>query len=70
VSVNHVLEIVGRVADRPPILTVDSAQKGDMRHTYANTDLARADLAFEPTVTLEQGLAAEYAWLKQSLDTL
>ena len=70
VSVNHVLEIVGRVADRAPILTVDSAQKGDMRHTYANTDLARADLAFEPTVTLEQGLAAEYAWLKQSLDTL
>ncbi len=70
VSVNEVLEIVGRVSGRRPVVVVDSAQKGDMRHTYANTDLARADLAFEPAVTLEQGLAAEHAWLKDTLDTL
>jgi UDP-glucose 4-epimerase len=68
VSVNEVLQMIGRVAGRQPIISVDSAQKGDMRHTYANTDLARADLAFEPTVALEQGLAAEHAWLKQTLD--
>ena len=38
-------------------------QKGDMRHTYADTSLARADLAFQPTIDLERGLAAECAWL-------
>jgi UDP-glucose 4-epimerase len=63
VSVNHVLEIIGRVAGRQPRVVVDSVQKGDMRHTYADTRLAQADLDFAPTVSLEQGLAAEYAWL-------
>jgi len=70
VSVNEVLDMVGRVSGRQPIIAVDRAQKGDMRHTYADTGLARADLAFEPTVKLEQGLAAEHAWLKDTLDTL
>ena len=41
VSVNDVLEMIGRVTGRPPIVTVEPAQKGDMRHTYADTSLAR-----------------------------
>ena len=65
VTVNEVLEIIGRVSARRPIVTVDAAQKGDMRHTYADTSLARADLRFAPSVTLEQGLAAEYRWLAE-----
>ncbi len=65
VSLLDVLEMVGRVTGRPPVVHQDPAQKGDMRHTYADTTMARLDLGFVPTVTLEQGLAAEYAWLKQ-----
>ena len=67
VSVNQVLEMVGRVSGRQPLITVDAAQKGDMRHTYADTSLARADLGFAPSVTLEQGLAAECRWLAELL---
>jgi UDP-glucose 4-epimerase len=63
VSVNDVLEMIGRVAGRKPLINVDPVQKGDMRHTYADTSLARADLGYAPTVGLEQGLAAEYQWL-------
>jgi UDP-glucose 4-epimerase len=63
VSVNQVLEMIGRVAGRRPRITVDPAQKGDMRHTFADTSLARAELGFRPTVTLEEGLTAEYQWL-------
>jgi nucleoside-diphosphate-sugar epimerase len=63
VSINEVLDIIGRVAGRRPRITVGSAQKGDMRHTYADTSLARRDLEFAPTVTLEEGLAAEQQWL-------
>ena len=37
--------------------------KGDMRHTYADTTLAKADLGFQPSYDLERGLAAEYSWL-------
>jgi nucleoside-diphosphate-sugar epimerase len=44
-------------------VNVDPAQKGDMRHTYADTSRAREDLGYVPAVGLEAGLAAEYQWL-------
>jgi UDP-glucose 4-epimerase len=67
VSVNQVLEMVARVSGRRPLVTRDPAQKGDMRHTYADTSLARADLGFVPSVSLEEGLAAEHQWLTEIL---
>ena len=67
VSVNEVLDLIGRIAERRPNVRVDSVQKGDMRHTYADTSLARADLGFAPTVGLEAGLTAEYQWLNDIL---
>src|SRR3989442_6639106 len=39
VSVNHVLDLIGRIAGRKPLVAVDAAQKGDMRHTYTDTSL-------------------------------
>ncbi len=63
VSVNQVLDIIGRVAGRPLDVRREPSQKGDMRDTFADTALARADLGFIPTVTLEEGIAAEYRWL-------
>jgi UDP-glucose 4-epimerase len=63
VSVNHVLEIVGRLSGRSPDVRREPPQKGDMRDTYADTSLARADLGFSPRVSLQEGLEAEYRWL-------
>jgi UDP-glucose 4-epimerase len=65
VSVNQVLEMIGRVTGRTPVVAVEAAQKGDMRHTYADTSLARADLEFKPAVNLEEGLRAEFRWLSE-----
>ena len=62
-SINQVIEMIARVSGRRPLIRVDPAQKGDMRHTYADTRLARTDLGFEPAVGLEEGLAAEHQWL-------
>ena len=62
VSMNEVLEMIARVAGRRPLLRLDPAQKGDMRHTFADTRLASVDLGFVPLVGLEQGLAAQYRW--------
>lgn len=67
ISINAVFELIGRVSGRQPRLTTDSEQKGDMRHTYADTSLARVDLCFEPKVPLQDGLAAEYKWLTETL---
>lgn len=67
VSINEVLDMIGRVAGRRPQVTVTPAQKGDMRHTFADTSRARADLGFAPSVGLEDGLAMEYQWLSEVL---
>jgi nucleoside-diphosphate-sugar epimerase len=65
--VNHVLDVIRRVSGRSPSVDVDPPQKGDMRHTFADTQLARTDLGFVPMVTLEDGLAAEYRWLRETM---
>jgi nucleoside-diphosphate-sugar epimerase len=67
VTVNEVLAMIGRVTGRQPIVQVDAAQNGDMRHTFADTGRARTDLGFIPSVQLLEGLAAEYQWLKDTL---
>jgi len=63
VSVNHVLELIGRLSGRPLDVRREPEQKGDMRDTYADTGLAKADLGFVPQVSLAEGIEAEYRWL-------
>jgi nucleoside-diphosphate-sugar epimerase len=67
VTLNEVLDMIGRVSGRQPIRQTEAAQKGDMRHTYADTALAQRDLGFAPSVSLEEGLAAEHRWLADIL---
>jgi UDP-glucose 4-epimerase len=66
VSINHVLDIIGRVAGRTLDVRREPAQKGDMRDTFADTSLAKADLGFAPQVSLEKGIEAEYRWLSST----
>ncbi len=63
VSMNEVIDIIGRVHGQPLAVRREPAQKGDMRDTYADTTRARADIGFQPTVSLEEGIEAEYRWL-------
>ena len=63
VTVNHVLQIVERLAGHAVEVHREPAQKGDMRDTYADTSAARTDLGFRPAVSLEEGLESEYRWL-------
>lgn len=64
VSVNEVFDLVGQVTGRPIRLDVQPPQLGDMRDTYADTSRARDILGFHPSVTLADGLLAEYQWLQ------
>ena len=65
VSVNHVLETLGRIAGTAPRVTHGAPQPGDPRDTGADIARARADLGWSPKVALEDGLARQYAWQKE-----
>ena len=68
VSVNRVLDIIAHVSGRTLDVRREPKQMGDMRDTYADTSRARADLGFAPSVTIEEGLRAEFDWLAATLD--
>jgi nucleoside-diphosphate-sugar epimerase len=63
VELLDVFELIRRVTRRSVKAERIEAQRGDMRDTYADTTRARADLGFAPTVTLEQGLRAQFDWM-------
>jgi nucleoside-diphosphate-sugar epimerase len=65
VTLNHTLELIGQVTGRSVAIQREPAQKGDMRHTYADTSLARRDLDFVPQVSLKEGLEQQYQWLNR-----
>ena len=65
VTLNDVLDLIGRVTGKVVTVRREPDQKGDMRHTYADTSLARRDLSFSPRVSLESGLGQQYRWLTQ-----
>jgi len=66
VSMNDVLKILERIAGHPLKVAREATQRGDMRDTFADTSLARRELGFEPRVSLEEGIEAEYRWLSLS----
>jgi len=68
VQLLDVFELIRQVTGRPLRIERLEPQRGDMRDTYADTSRARADLAFAPSVTLEQGLRAQYEWMTASHD--
>ena len=63
VELLDVFELIHRVTRRTVKAERIEAQRGDMRDTYADTARARTDLGFAPTVTLEQGLRAQFEWM-------
>ena len=65
VSVNRVLETLGKIAGKPPEVTHGAPQPGDPRDTGADIARAREDLGWSPKVLLEDGLARQYAWQKE-----
>jgi UDP-glucose 4-epimerase len=69
VSMNKVVGLMAQLVGRPPQVRYEPVQKGDMRDTYADTTLARAELGFQPYVPLTAGLEAEYRWLEAGPQT-
>ena len=63
VALNDALAAMARCTGRTASVRRAAAGKGDMRDTWADTSRAQRDLGYAPSVTLEQGISAQYAWL-------
>jgi nucleoside-diphosphate-sugar epimerase len=63
ITLNEVLDLIGRVTGRRLDILRAPSQPGDARHTGADGARAEALLDYRPEVDLETGLAREAAWV-------
>ena len=63
-SLLNAIALIEKIAGRKAQLRRSDRQKGDVRHTRASIEAARAKLDYEPRVGLEMGLARQWDWIK------
>ena len=64
IEVNKALALIGKVTGSKLKVRRTGRQKGDVRHTLADTRRARRELGFKPKVKLAAGLAAEWEFIR------
>ncbi|HZU81438.1 MAG TPA: NAD-dependent epimerase/dehydratase family protein [Polyangiaceae bacterium] len=64
VDLRRLVEAIARAAGVPATVARAPVPLGDVEATFADIDRARAELAWEPCVGLEQGLASVVAWVR------
>jgi UDP-glucose 4-epimerase len=64
VTVNRTIELLEGIIGKGVKVEHIEAQPGDVRHTLADTSMAREVLGFIPRVGLEEGLRSQVAWQK------
>jgi nucleoside-diphosphate-sugar epimerase len=69
VTLNQALDVLERVVGGPLMITRGAVQRGDVRDTLADTTLAAADFGFAPAVSLQAGLAAQWAWFRDFVES-
>ncbi len=64
VMLKEVLETIQDIAGRRARMKYLPGQRGDMKHTMADTARAHGELGYRPRVELKTGLQAEWEWLQ------
>ena len=62
-TVNDVIASIEKILEKPLKINSEPVQKGDVRHTWADTRRAAAAIGFQPATRLEDGLRLERDWL-------
>jgi nucleoside-diphosphate-sugar epimerase len=65
VAMSEVIALVEKLTGRRLHLAREGVKPGEVQDTVADLTLARDLLGYRPAVTLEQGMAAQLAWLEQ-----
>jgi UDP-glucuronate 4-epimerase len=65
VSLNAALDRLAALAGRPLDVRRHGRESGDVLHTAADIGRAREELGFAPATPLEEGLEAEFEWVRE-----
>jgi UDP-glucose 4-epimerase len=67
VTINHLVELIGKAAGVDLKPEFGSERPGDVRHSLADISAAEAAFGFEPTVGLAEGLETYLAWAREEV---
>ena len=62
ISINALAHLMYRAAGRTPNVQYGPPRPGDVRHSTADVNAARAAFAYEPSIGLEEGMREYLAW--------
>ncbi|GJM18913.1 MAG: epimerase [Phycisphaeraceae bacterium] len=62
----QLIETVGAVAGRDPIVNREPMQAGDVERTWADQTRSKAELGYAPTTSIREGIERQWAWLTQN----
>ena len=65
-SLSELVELIGEVCGREPVLDRQPFQPGDVKITYADVSKARAKLGYDPSTTMRDGLERFVAWYREN----
>lgn len=65
VSLREMIETASRVVGREAVVERRPMQPGDVERTFADLARSRAELGFEPTTRLEEGMRRQWAWMRE-----
>jgi UDP-glucose 4-epimerase len=65
VTLRHVLDLLGEISGASMALRFEPPQHGDVRDTFADTRRAQELLGYRPRVSLREGLAQEFACMRE-----
>ncbi|MCW2971922.1 MAG: UDP-glucose 4-epimerase [Thermoleophilia bacterium] len=68
VTVREIVDMLSEILGREVAADFGDTQKGDVRHTSADTSAAHAAIGFDPQVDLRTGLAREVEWMQSLVD--
>lgn len=68
VTIRKLAELIQDITDTNSDIVHTDARTGDIEHSEADISKARADLEYEPTVSLREGLAQTIEWYRTQRD--
>jgi len=68
ISLSGLVEALERATGKQARIERAPMQAGDVERTYADVSLARKELGYNPSVSLDEGLHRTVAWVREELD--
>jgi UDP-N-acetylglucosamine/UDP-N-acetyl-alpha-D-glucosaminouronate 4-epimerase len=65
-SLNHTLQLLGKISGRPATPRYDPPRTGDIRDSQADISLAQKALGYQPSIDFEEGLRRTWQWYETS----